>query len=902
MKKIILLAAVAALACSSCTKEIDGQISTGRMVEKVFTANLDQTRALVDGNIVKWEVGDKIGVLCDSSTEVCEFTVSAADGATCTFIGAAPEEATQFAAVYPLSAAVSATFTPAVTVKCTIPAIQTVGANMVDPEALVCCAVGEGTSFSFKNAFSLVKVTVPMDGVKSIQIRNIANTGMAGTVTVDFADLSTIAATTYPMVKLYAKDGETLQKDQAYYLAAAPCELTEGLGVAMATAEDTYAQKSATVATLARNGQIVIKNLSLTKLLKEIATKADLIAFGQAAKLYDEDVEVKLTADIDLEEEEWTPIEQFIGSFDGQCHRIYNLKITTAPAYTGLFHTVGSNLSTPAYLKNLCVGSKDFDFSTKVGTYDGKSMVEFNATDDSMWEYAAGLVGYLHTGATIEHCVNYVPVTVNAAATTRYRLGGIAGTMKADTTIKDCANHANITSAATTPTTAAYTQAIGGIVGSMDGANASILNCFNYGDMKNLSTFTDHVGGIAGSCSYVGEITECTNYGAVENAAASYNTSTGYAVRVGGIIGSANGSPLVITKCTNSGPVTQSVCPNQRSVGIGGIVGVAGNSVVIKGCSNSGTPAFTAAGVSGTGMCIGGIIGYTTGASYTTTITKADDGTPTTNTAQVVLQQDMAGTTYFGGIAGHINQNPATSVIEYCENSGKIAGSSKLTTTISFALGGISGCTKGSVYHCTNTGLVQSSDNNNSTTFYVGGIVGNGNAIVEISDCANTATYIQMGKGKASKMYFGGICGAGKAFDTVMKNCTNTCELRTSRGNTVYAGGLVGFLSMTSDTVTAATNFEGCTVKYLNNASTVSRTNGQVGMLFGGLTGTPAGTLTIGSAASPCKVGGTWQDYTTKEATNITAENILTYLVGSLAANQTVLSENVVTTNIQLAE
>ncbi len=433
----------------------------------------------------------------------------------------------------------------------------------------------------------------------------------------------------------------------------------------------------------------------------------------------------------------------------------------------------------------------------------------------------------------------------------------------------------------------------------MDGEKASIINCTNKGNIKNLCTYVDCVGGIVGVCSYLGQITECENNGIVENAAASFNTSSGYAIRVGGIIGSANGDPLVVTKCTNTASVTQSVCPQERSMGIGGIVGVAGGSIVIKGCTNSGNPSFTGKGLVGSNLCVGGIIGYTTGGEKSSIITKADDGTINTNSGFISICDDFAGTIYFGGIAGYFNQDVTQSVIEYCENNGEIKGNKdKLVTTITCSMGGIAGCPKCSIYHCKNTGIIVTSDNNNTTTFYLGGIAANGNYIPEITNCSNEAEYIQMSKGKAGKMYFGGICGATKAFSTKMRDCYNTGELRTSRGNTVYTGGLVGYLDMTGEP--DITNFEGCTAKYLNNASTTSREKGYVGMLFGGLMKTPTNILTIGSSSSPCKVGGDWRDYNTQVSEKVTSDNLTKLLFGQLEANQDIATQYVNIDNIQL--
>ena len=114
---------------------------------------------------------------------------------------------------------------------------------------------------------------------------------------------------------------------------------------------------------------------------------------------------IKLTADIDLGDKEWTPIgtsrNKFAGTFDGQGYTISGLYINTSSQYQGLFGSTAPE----AFIQNLIV--------TGSVTANGKN-------------YAGGIVGSGgNNKTTIRNCGFYGTVTAK-----KY-FGGIAGTGKA---------------------------------------------------------------------------------------------------------------------------------------------------------------------------------------------------------------------------------------------------------------------------------------------------------------------------------------------------------------------------------------------------------------------------------------------------------------------------------------
>lgn len=174
-----------------------------------------------------------------------------------------------------------------------------------------------------------------------------------------------------------------------------------------------------------------------------------------------------LTANIDLENEAWTPIGigedtrnqdlPYSGTFDGNGHTISGLNVNYRNKNGGLFCYVKS-----ATIKNLTVAG-----SVTHSSGDG---VDYG-----------GIVGCADS-STIENCTNRCTVTGNWYA------GGIVG-LSVDSDIIGCANFGNISSPSRS----------GGICGKItgqkdtDGIDATIRDCYNVGMVSG-----NYAGGITG--------------------------------------------------------------------------------------------------------------------------------------------------------------------------------------------------------------------------------------------------------------------------------------------------------------------------------------------------------------------------------------------------------------------
>ena len=192
----------------------------------------------------------------------------------------------------------------------------------------------------------------------------------------------------------------------------------------------------------------------------------------------------KLTANIDLKKEEWTPIgtmlvkegRPFQGTFDGDEHQITNLKISNGGQYAGLFgYTEG------AVIKSCNVTGEVNGYNHTggiVGYANNNTYIlncSFQGNVEGNGEERGGIVGHTSSGCEVSGCF------VTGTVTGDREVGGIAG--KGVGTIKNCYALADVT---------ARDRIAGGIAGGT--YNLTIENCYYGGDVLAKN----YAGGIAG--------------------------------------------------------------------------------------------------------------------------------------------------------------------------------------------------------------------------------------------------------------------------------------------------------------------------------------------------------------------------------------------------------------------
>ena len=210
----------------------------------------------------------------------------------------------------------------------------------------------------------------------------------------------------------------------------------------------------------------------------------------------------KLTADIDLEKEPWTPIgtlqgeevRPFQGTFDGGGHQITKLKITGG-SYAGLFgYTKGADANAVAVIQNCNVTGEVNGYNHTggiVGYASNNTHIlncSFQGNVEGDGEERGGIVGSTSGGCEVSGCF------VTGTVTGDREVGGIAGTGVG--TIKNCYALANVTATGVNA---------GGIAGKAYGV--TIENCYYSGEVSAKN----YAGGIAGYVSGAKTIRNCVS-------------------------------------------------------------------------------------------------------------------------------------------------------------------------------------------------------------------------------------------------------------------------------------------------------------------------------------------------------------------------------------------------------
>lgn len=263
----------------------------------------------------------------------------------------------------------------------------------------------------------------------------------------------------------------------------------------------------------------------------------------------------------------------FRGTFEGNNHKIYGLKILGGSNNAGLFGSVENAEIDNLNMENTYVrgikkagGIAGFGFRSNFNNCNNEGTV----IGDTL---AGGITGEIY-GGSITGCTNKGDISItksNFDIDWNY-CGGIAGYTQWNVIIKDCKNYGNIISSS---------YSAGGIIGTHncdgDVGNCIISRCANYGKVIGY----EYVGGIGGELSSQGtekKIIQCVNKGTI-------STETGYA---GGIAGCLIDFDII--DCYNAGSIN--VCEGLKAGGIVGFDYMFENFPNIKGnisnCYNSG--------------------------------------------------------------------------------------------------------------------------------------------------------------------------------------------------------------------------------------------------------------------------------------------------------------------------
>ena len=396
----------------------------------------------------------------------------------------------------------------------------------------------------------------------------------------------------------------------------------------------------------------------------------------------------------DVPPNEWIPINNFSGTFDGQGYTIHGLYLSDTSDgnssdpggyyYTGMFRDVSGTVKNLKLEDSYVAGefTKSGEITNKcnsvIGGICGVARAGATVSDCSFdgslsavtaqrtnLLLAGGICGY--NMGQLENC-SFDGTLTAANNSSRVEVailscgGGICGTNTG--TVKDCTNRGTIKGEGYNPVAGGICGEGSSNTGEGTGTTSLIENCDNYGQVTAITEGGDgntcYAGGILGYGS--GEIIDCKNNakvlganyaggiaGAITNGEITGCTNTekveGYYQYVGGICGYVSSS-VTIKECTNSGDIKLTDTSYGRATGLGGICGgMSDEGITIMNCHNTGN--LTGHQDNPDTMYIGGICGrLSSGTNLDVYILNC------CNTGIITSSSPQGGNVYTGGVCG----------------------------------------------------------------------------------------------------------------------------------------------------------------------------------------------------------------------------------------------------------
>lgn len=229
----------------------------------------------------------------------------------------------------------------------------------------------------------------------------------------------------------------------------------------------------------------------------QIYDAASLQNFARLVNAGQTKLNASLTKDIDLSSITsfggiGTDTIKYSGTFNGNGHKISNLKIKNAAKCTGLFKTIDGAKISDLTLSNVNIDGKIASGASCTGSlvgysYGGEiSNVRVESGTVLGTDITGGIIGYATIGSTtISNCINYASVTGNQF------VGGIIGSSetKSFVSISNCENNGSVKGSS---------LYVGGIIGIMRDTQSTTKSCID--TCKNTGSIngTTRIGGIAG--------------------------------------------------------------------------------------------------------------------------------------------------------------------------------------------------------------------------------------------------------------------------------------------------------------------------------------------------------------------------------------------------------------------
>ena len=489
--------AALALLLGACTQDEAGFLSEGAEgTPIVFTATglnpaataTAGTRAPVDGN---WEGVQSVAVLMDGTVKTYNVTPSTADPTSATLTSTDPYYWTNHnnitvTAWWPYTA--GETTPPAVKVKANQSAQKDFeGSDLIVADGQTVTYGSPTLRFTHRTARVTIVLTDYTEGLASVQMTGLSTEGDnpdiivpydkgSNTYTAIVAPQSVAAGTTF--ITCTFTNGKTFvykMKNATDWQAGGEYTYTVSL---LAAAKDLGY-------TIESDGSYTVTSAD------GLMNIAELVNGGKS------DINITLTADIDLTGKDWTPIgtdydNSYKGTFDGGGHTITGLTFTTNDEFAGLF-----------------------GWLNRAGTVKNVVMEGVQITSNQIYGGSiGGVVGY--GWGTIENCSvsGSVSGTVYVGGVVGVQIGGSITGCSSSATVKGTVDVGGVAGQTNSSATLTACYATGNVIiemdpkkniagGSLVGMNAgsSLLACYATGNVTSTGSSTGkvHIGGFLGN-------------------------------------------------------------------------------------------------------------------------------------------------------------------------------------------------------------------------------------------------------------------------------------------------------------------------------------------------------------------------------------------------------------------
>ena len=482
------------LGIAACTQDEAGFLPEGAEgTSIVFTATglnpaataIADTRSTVDGD---WEGVQSVAVLMDGTVKAYDVTPSTADPTSATLTSTDPYYWTNHnditvTAWWPYTA--GETTPPAVKVKANQSAQKDFeGSDLIVADGQTVTYGSPTLRFTHRTARVTIVLTDYTEGLASVQLTGLSTEGDnpdiiipydkgSNTYTAIVAPQSVAAGTTF--ITCTFTNGKTFvykMKNATDWQAGGEYTYT----VSLAAAKDLGY-------TIESNGSYTVTSAD------GLMNIAKLVNGGKT------DINITLTADIDLTGKNWTPIgtsfsNKYTGTFDGGGHTIKGLTVTTNDQFVGLFGSIGY-----------------------AGTVKNVMMEDVQITSNRSLGFAGGVAGY--SDGTIENC------SVSGSVSGTVYVGGVVGA-QLEGSITGCSSSATVKG----------TVDVGGVAGQTN-SSATLTACYATGNVTiEINPAKNIAGGSLVGMNAGSSLLACYATGNVT----STGSSTGY-VHIGGFLG-----------------------------------------------------------------------------------------------------------------------------------------------------------------------------------------------------------------------------------------------------------------------------------------------------------------------------------------------------------------------------